>query len=418
MLECRAGGTAGRFAPRATRHVSVSTPDDTAAPARSLSPDAASGEPIRRLAIRFTGSGAEYFRIWIVNLLLTIVTLSLYYPWAKVRKLRYFYGNTVVDGQPLSFHGNPLAVLRGYLLVGALVVAYGIAGRRSPTAGLIAFLVVAALWPALLKSTLQFRLANTSWRGLRMRFSGSMAEAYRALLPAYVAIALVVGGMALTPASPGTPIGTKAVSGIAMLALVALVPWLLWRVRKYQHDHYVYGPLQTELRTRPAAFYLLALKTIGVALLGGIAVSAIAFAVGSALFSGRSRGDGIGAGVIFGLFIAFLGIIAVNLAVRPYFTSRLQNLVWSRTGNSSMHFMSALRFRALFGLTIKNLLLVAVTLGLYWPFAAVAVARLRLEAMGIAARVDPETLAAQARASQGDAAGEAAGDLFGFDIGF
>ncbi len=39
----------------------------------------------RRMAIRFTASGSEYFRIWIVNLLLTVLTLSLYYPWAKVR---------------------------------------------------------------------------------------------------------------------------------------------------------------------------------------------------------------------------------------------------------------------------------------------------------------------------------------------
>ena len=36
-----------------------------------------------QLPISFTGSGSEYFRIWIVNLLLTFVTLGLYYPWAK-----------------------------------------------------------------------------------------------------------------------------------------------------------------------------------------------------------------------------------------------------------------------------------------------------------------------------------------------
>ena len=65
-----------------------------------------------------------------------------------------------------------------------------------------------------------------------------------------------------------------------------------------------------------------------------------------------------------------------------------------------------------------SLLLVVVTLGLYWPFAAIAIARLKLEAMGIVTRVDPEALATRARATEGDAAGDAAGDLFGFDIGF
>ncbi|MFT6387486.1 MAG: hypothetical protein ACJAUP_000857 [Cellvibrionaceae bacterium] len=42
--------------------------------------------------LRFEGKGFEYFKIWMVNILLTIVTLGLYYPWAKVRHLRYFYG--------------------------------------------------------------------------------------------------------------------------------------------------------------------------------------------------------------------------------------------------------------------------------------------------------------------------------------
>jgi hypothetical protein len=58
---------------------------------RLLHPDQAHHVPIE-----FTGSGSEYFRIWIVNLLLTLVTFGIYYPWAKVRRLRYFYGNTLV----------------------------------------------------------------------------------------------------------------------------------------------------------------------------------------------------------------------------------------------------------------------------------------------------------------------------------
>ena len=92
------------------------------------------GEPstaARLLPVRFTGSGSEYFRIWIVNLLLTLVTLGLYYPWAKVRRLRYFYGNTLVDGVPLAFHGDPRKMFRGWLLVGVLFALYSMAGNFS-----------------------------------------------------------------------------------------------------------------------------------------------------------------------------------------------------------------------------------------------------------------------------------------------
>src|SRR5688572_25368406 len=47
---------------------------------------------------QFTGTGREYFQIWIVNLLLTIVTLGIYSAWAKVRRLQYFYRHTRLAG--------------------------------------------------------------------------------------------------------------------------------------------------------------------------------------------------------------------------------------------------------------------------------------------------------------------------------
>lgn len=48
--------------------------------------------------LQFTGKGSEYFGIWIVNLLLTILTLGIYSAWAKVRRLQYFYRNTQLAG--------------------------------------------------------------------------------------------------------------------------------------------------------------------------------------------------------------------------------------------------------------------------------------------------------------------------------
>jgi len=375
----------------------------------------------RELAIRFSGSGSEYFRIWIVNLLLTLVTLTVYYPWAKVRRLRYFYGNTVIDGQPLGFHANPRKVLRGYLLVGLMLVLYSVASRVSAVGGLAAFVIVAAIWPALLKSTIQFRLANTSWRGLRLRFTGDLAGAYRATLPWFVPGFLILLPIALLGESPEQPPAWFGiVGGLAGLAMMMLFPLLWWSLKKYQHDHFAYGPLVTQLRTGPGSFYVVALKTLGLALLAVLSVGVVIAAIGGAslgLLKSTHGAARLGAIIAFAI-VAYVALILVAIGVRPYLTARMQNLLWSRTGNRSFHFNSALRFRSLFGLTLKNWLLVVLTLGLYWPFAAVALARLRLEAMSIATRVDPQTVAAEAGVHEGEAAGDAAGDLFGLDIGF
>ncbi|MCZ8257632.1 MAG: DUF898 family protein, partial [Polaromonas sp.] len=114
-----------------------------------------------------------------------------------------------------------------------------------------------------------------------------------------------------------------------------------------------------------------------------------------------------------------LAVMMVLLVlVKPYATARFQDLVWTRTGNVSLRFISRLSFRSLLWVTLKNWFLIVLTLGLYWPFAAVALARIRLEAVTVKTRVSPDTLIAMAGVAEGDAAGEAGGDLFGLDIGF
>ena len=364
--------------------------------------------------MRFTGSGSEYFRIWIVNLLLMLVTLGIYYPWAKVRRLRYFYGNTVVDGAPLDFHGEPRKMLRGYALTGVLFMLYSAAGNFSPLAGLVALVLVAALWPALFKSSMQFRLANTSWRGLRFVFKGTLAGAYRALLPLFVlGLALVA---VLTLAPPGAPASRASlVTGGAVLAATVLAaPWLWWNLKSYQHNHYALGQLQTELRSTVGAFYMVFLKTAGVALAGAAIIGAPLLLLGGWPWSGRRGGFEWVLAMIFGLLALFL---LGQMIVRPYFTSRMQNLLWSRTGNSSLRFRSQLQCRPLVWLTLKNWLLMTLTLGLYGPFAAIALARMRLQAISVTTRVDPDALIDLARANDGEAAGDAAGDLLGLDIG-
>ena len=111
-------------------------------------------------------------------------------------------------------------------------------------------------------------------------------------------------------------------------------------------------------------------------------------------------------------------MVAAQAVPRPYFTSRMQNLLWSHTGSRAMRFRSVLRFRPLLWLTAKNWLLVVVTLGLYWPFAAVAMQRLRVQAVSATTSADPDELVDRAGRDSPDAAGDAAGDLFGLDIGF
>ena len=377
-----------------------------------------------RLGIEFTGSGSEYFRIWIVNLLLTLLTLGLYHPWAKVRTLRYFYGNTHVGAHPLDFHGDPWRMLRGFLLVGTLLVLYSFAGKVSVDAGQVALVIVALVWPALFRASLQFRLANTSWRGLRFHFGGGMAGAYKALLPAIVPGVLFFALSLQVPDGPRpkVPHWLTLAFPLSLLAAALLAPLLWWAMKRYQHDHYGLGPWRTQLRAGAGAFYGVFLRTAGInvvmpALIAGAGMLA-AFAGGAGGFTGRWK-DPAQARTVFGLVMVLgaVGYLGFLILGRSFFASRMQNLVWNRTKGTRVRFESRLALRSLAWLTLKNWLLTLLTLGLYWPFAAVASARMKLEAVTVFTRTDPDELVARANPPGRDASGEAAAELVGLDVG-
>ncbi|MFL6677908.1 MAG: YjgN family protein [Burkholderiaceae bacterium] len=397
--------------------------DDTPA---SWTPEAAPGPTAvreRALEIRFTGSGSEYFRIWVVNLLLSIVTLSLYRPWAKVRRLRYFYANTLVDGHALDFHGDPRKMLRGYLLAGLMLLSYSAAGRFSPVAALVALLILAVLWPALLRASMQFRLANTSWRGLRFQFSGTLDGAYRAMLPLFIpAIALGILGLGVTdPAHP--PSWYLPYFGLTMLATLALMPLAWWNFKRFQHDNFNLGQWRTKLATGPGSVYGLSLRLFGVWIGSTVAVMVILVILGvvvGAVVGVGGRSAWMHDRGLMGVLIMAATLLFYFLALIvpvPYAISRSQNLIWGHTRSDEAWFLSTLSFEAMLKLTIRNWLLMVVTLGLYYPFAAVASYRLRVESITPQLAGDLDQVVAQSTARASDASGDAAGDLFGIDIG-
>jgi len=102
-----------------------------------------------------------------VNILLTIVTFSLYAPWAKVRRLRYFYGNTVFYRRKFDFTGVPTRILIGRII--ALGVYFGASAlaQVSWQASLIGFLIIFLLVPWLVRSTIRFRARNSKFGNSR-----------------------------------------------------------------------------------------------------------------------------------------------------------------------------------------------------------------------------------------------------------
>src|SRR5688572_19251642 len=85
---------------------------------------------IEAFQLEFTGSGAEFFRVWIVNVLLSVVTIGFYTPYARRRTAQYFWGHTMVAHSPLEFSVQQKKMVIGFIL---MAVLYGLFRLASET---------------------------------------------------------------------------------------------------------------------------------------------------------------------------------------------------------------------------------------------------------------------------------------------
>ncbi|MFN7641205.1 MAG: DUF898 family protein, partial [bacterium] len=160
--------------------------------------------------LRFTGTGGEYFRVWIVNLLLSIVTLGLYTPWARRRTARWFYDHTQVADSSLEFTAPLRKMVVSFLIFALLYLTYHIAAETGQDTVALVFIVAAALLaPYLWGSAMRFRLASTRWRGLQLHFAAKWKEIYLASWPIFAMaalwITLTLSLQMLGSAEPPTP---------------------------------------------------------------------------------------------------------------------------------------------------------------------------------------------------------------------
>jgi uncharacterized membrane protein YjgN (DUF898 family) len=346
---------------------------DPAAPVAG-DPFARVPEVWQREPLTFSGRGTEYFGIWITNLVLTLLTLGIYSAWAKVRRLQYFHRHTTLAGAGFDYHGDPRAILKGRVIGLLLLLAYNLSFQFSTVAGLIVAAGLAAVMPMLLMRALRFRAHNSSWRGLRFGFDGDAAGAYSVFLK--------------------WPL-------FALMTLGLLGPMWHQRMKQYQFNHARYGSAGFSIDVPVGLFYRIYGVAIGVVAAGVITI----FTTLAALAEG----------VPSAFMLLPLLLLALILFVQPYLSARVQNLVWNHTRLGGHRFESCVSARRLYAITMTNLLGVVLTLGLFLPFAAIRLARYRLECVNLlsAGSVD-DFVAGQQR--EVAATGEEAADLFDVDI--
>jgi uncharacterized membrane protein YjgN (DUF898 family) len=325
-----------------------------------------------------------------------------------VRKTRYFWQNTRLAGHVFDFHGRPAAILRGRILALTMLLAYSWSFEFSLGAGAVTITALCVLAPWLFIKAQQFRLYNTSHRGLRFGFPARLRDAYWMALPPL----LLWGGFVLATAAFTALETQRFMAGLALfpLLMIVLLPAFHHRLKAFQHRHAMFGDRRFGFEAVVGGFYKTYLKGVGVGVLAMIVIMAVGVALAFAL--SRLQVGRTMFGVVFGL----LGS-AVYIFLWPYMSVRLQQVVWRHTHVEGVRFDTAIRVWPLLRLVAVTVGLTIVTAGLYWPFAAVALARYRITSMRMSAAAPLELVGAGEDIRTRTAFGDAATDSFGFDIG-
>jgi uncharacterized membrane protein YjgN (DUF898 family) len=346
----------------------------------------------------FQGEGWEYFKIWIVNVALSILTIGVFSAWAKVRRLQYFYRNTRLAGASFDYHGDPMAILKGRLIAAVLFGGYSVASALNPLVAIGIFLLIILVMPWLTCRSLKFRMHNTSYRGIRFRFLGTTGEAYWVYL--------------------GLPV-------LVVLSIFTLLPLWHHRAKEYQYGSASYGQVPFAMGAPVREFYVTYLATLalgaGVLLVaGGVFVSGLLAVAAAAVATSDGMNEPppeVFMAVVPVFLLAAVIYVAGITAVQGFLTGRIRNVVWDHMSLGSYRFTSDIRTWPLVRLLLGNLFATIVTVGLFWPFAQVRLARYLTATMRVEGPPSLGEFAASPAADE-QAVGEEVSEFFDFDVGF
>jgi len=328
----------------------------------------------------FHGNEREYFRIWTVNLALTIVTLGIWSAWAKVRTERYFYANTRVAATPFEYLARPLPILKGRIIAFTLLSSYILASRFSIKLQLALLVLIGLLSPWLIVRGLMFRARYSSWRGLTFRFVPDYWGAYKYYLLMYLLFPLTLG---------------------------LIFPYIKWRQKKFLVEHHRFGRRDFDFSATASDFYIPYFIAVGMMIGLWIAIATML----PALAGSFRRGGGM-----TGFYLMMAVSYAAYFVIFVYVASRVLNLTYNHAAMSGFALRSSVRARDLMRLYFFNTLGILLSLGMLIPWAMVRMARYRASRLVLLASDDLDTLEAEGQ-GEVSAVGAEIDHVFDMDIG-
>ncbi len=342
--------------------------------------------------VQFRGDTRTYFGIWIVNILLTIVTLGIYSAWAKVRNQRYFSQNTLIDERRFDYHATGWQILKGRLIMAAAFAVFALLATQIPFMIFVGYLALFIALPWLANQSLAFNAHNNSFSGLRFGFTGTYWGAFKAFL--------------LYPI-------------LALFTLYIASPFATRAHQRYVISGHRFGASPFSFSSKIGPFY----KAFGIAMLWLLLIFGIGFvAVGGIdffmqLVTMDPEDPESAEAFMRALFTLYALLFVAILPVGAIYTAYMRNAVYAGTLLEGGHTMqSTMTPMRLLWISFSNLSAIILTLGLATPWAKIRMARYFAASttVTVAGTLDTVIKGNEAKVS---AFGEAVAEFEGIDFG-
>jgi uncharacterized membrane protein YjgN (DUF898 family) len=344
------------------------------------------------------------FSIYLRNLLLILVTLGVYFMWGKNRLRTYVVSQCEFEGDRFAWHGTGKELFIGFLKVFAVlapvlfliyvapVVWKGGASQVLSQAAV--FVVYLFLVPLAIVGARRYRLSRLSWRGIRFSFRGRVRDFLK----------LFIRGVILT----GLTFGLYA-------------PFFQTQARKFYSENTYFGNARFAFDGKGRDLFGRLLLSL---LLEGAAIAVAAFSVVASirqlLFSRGAGQEAFIRAIIQALPALVLAGVIVVVAIFWYL-AYTQRYYWSHTSFQTARFRSTVTPAKLLWLSVSNLLLIAVTLGLALPWVVVRNVRFSMTNIALIGSLDLASIVQDAQ--KVGATAESLADMLnidfaGFDLPF
>lgn len=368
------------------------------------------------IPFQWVGNPWQLFGTCLFNAFMTLITLGIYSFWGRTEIRRRLWSSVRLDGEPLVYHGTGKEMFKGFLgamlvvllpiflISTALVIAYG---QASVSWGLYQFALIAIVYPVLKALATyrarRYRLARTSWRGIRGSVSGSAAE-----------FAFL----------------SWATSLLYPLTLGWIAPWRALYIQRFLIGDTMLGDRQLQMKGSTPSLYL----RFGLLWVGTIALVVIALlAIGTVIpFPSNTLGGTPMDAAIFWSSITrtqwakVAGILFATLFVWSLISSFYRSSLYNMTANATtmlppaiapetppLHFKLTTHGPQLIWLFVTNTLLTYGTLFVLRPIATARSIRYFTQNLTIVGAFAPEAIRQNPNAARAE--GEGLAQAFDFD---